>query len=251
VTKIKRVSDLKAGIMQSTDIKIPVGPQYIQCKEFTSAGNSRNTAVVMAHGWSSSDKKYLPLGERLSDTGYNALAINLRGHGDSPYSLGDFSRQQHEQDIEAALRYIRDRHPADKIVLLGKSYSGYLSAIAAEREGVDFLILSQPALYPDQQYETPTKTLIDQDPGIFRQHDQEPGSNQAIRGFFRFSGRAFLIESENDEDTPASTTGNYLKYAPPGTASVILAGADHRLSRIEWRETYYTAVMNWLEEVIR
>jgi len=237
--------------MQYKDNKIQVEKQHIKCKEFNPEGNLRNAFVVMVHGWASSDKKYLPLGERLSENGFNALAVNLRGHNDSPYKLGDFSRQQHEEDIVTTLRYIRNRQPNNKIVLLGKSYSGYLSAIVAEREGVDFLILSQPASYPDKQYNTPTKIIIDRDPNIFKQSDQEPKFNKAIKSFSQFRGNALIIESENDEEIPKSTTGNYLKYATPKTTSIVLVGADHSLSRIEWREEFYRVVINWLVEVIK
>jgi esterase/lipase len=237
--------------MSNKVIKISVGTQLVFCKEFSPEDKTKNASIVMVHGWSSGDKKYVPLAKRLSELGFYALTVNLRGHRNSPYKLEEFSRQQHEEDIVNALRYVRERKPNNKIILLGKSYSGYLAAIVAEREGVNFLILSQPALYPDDRYDIPTKILIDNDSNVFKKSNQEPKFNRAIKHFAKFKGKILFIESENDEEVPKSTTANYLRYANHETTSVILAGADHSLSRKKWREVYYRTVINWLLEVIK
>ncbi|MBN1168692.1 alpha/beta fold hydrolase [Candidatus Woesebacteria bacterium] len=235
--------------MSYKEINIPVGKQYIKCKEFEPIGISKKTQLVVVHGWTSSDKKYLPLGDKLANIGIEVLVVNLRGHTNSPYNLRDFSRSQHEEDVVAAIKYSKKQHPDLTTALLGKSYGGYLSSIVAEREGVGVLILSQPALYPDREYDVPTKKLIDRDPNIFKQSRETPETNKALKGFSRFSGAVLFIESENDEEVPRATTRNYLKYSNNQTTSVVLSSADHSLSQEHWREDFYKEVADWLTEI--
>jgi esterase/lipase len=228
------------------EISIPVSNQTLLCKLFLPSSEPHLT-MVMVHGWTSSDARYLPLGERLASSGIATLAINLRGHGDSPYDLKQFSRFDHQRDVLAALDYMTQRFPNKKMCLLGKSYGGYLSASIASNQLVDFLILSHPALYPDEGFDDSTLNLIDENPDIFRVSGQTPNTNRAIKAFSEFSNPILFIISELDEEVPKNTTQNYLDFAHDQVAKIVIKDADHSLTRPDWREQFNNAILEWLE----
>ena len=232
------------------EIKIPVDNEFILCKLFKPKVNDRLIAVVIIHGWSSSDKKYIPLAYTLSSKGYVILTVNLRGHNDSPFSLHSLSRLDHEKDITSAVNFIKTRYPDNTICLLGKSYGGYLSAVVANNLNVDYLILSQPALYPDEDYNKPTFQLIEENPNIFKQYKKNKANNKAIREFAKFKNPILFLESEYDEEIPKSTTENYLQFITENVNTALIENSDHALTKEEWRNNFYSLVINWLEKVI-
>lgn len=232
------------------EIAIPVSNQKLLCKLFMPNIEPR-LIMIMVHGWTSSDAKYVPLGERLASSGIATLAINLRGHGDSPYDLKLFSQSDHQRDVLAALDYMKQRFPNKKVCLLGKSYGGYLSASVATNQLVDFLILSQPALYPDEGFDESTWKLIQENPDVYRVSGQTPSNNRAIKSFFEFSNPILFITSELDEEIPESTTQNYLDFAQNQITQVVIKDADHALTRPNWREQFNVAILEWLENQVR
>lgn len=231
------------------EISIPILNQSLRCKLFAPNIEPRLTMVIV-HGWTSSNAKYVPLGERLASSGVATLAINLRGHGDSLYDLKQYSRSDHQQDIVTALDYMKKRFPNKKMCLLGKSYGGYLSASIASNDLVDFLILSQPALYPDEGFGDSTLELIDAYPDVYRVSGQTPQSNRAIKAFSEFSNPTLFITSQLDEEVPKATTQNYLDFAQKNITKIELKNADHSLTRPNWREEFYIAVENWISEKV-
>ena len=228
------------------NITIPVSNQTLLCKLFQPSSEPRLT-MVMVHGWTSSDARYLPLGERLASSGIATLAINLRGHGDSPYDLKQYSRSDHQQDIVTALDYMKKRFPNKKMCLLGKSYGGYLSASIATNDLMDYLILSHPALYPDESFGDSTWKLIATNPDIYRVSGQTPRNNRDIRSFSEFTNPVLFISSENDEEVPKATTQNYLDFSHDQVTQAVIKDADHTLTHPDWREQFNMAIMEWLE----
>lgn len=90
---------------------------------------------------------YTPFAEALQAAGYNAVLMEMRGLGSSnkqPHKGDDFS-YHHLVDIdwELAVNTIREAHPKSKIVLLGNSLGGQMSALymAANQKKIDALIL--------------------------------------------------------------------------------------------------------------
>jgi len=235
--------------MKFKNITINVKDQHVECKLFTPKNDDRKVSVVISHGWTSSDKKYLPLGEMLVEQGISVLVVNLRGHGDSKYQLSDNSRKDHEEDIISAIRYMKETYPENKLALLGKSYSGYLAVIVSSKEDVDFLIMSQPALYPDGDYNIPTSDLIDKDPNIYKQTRGDTASNKALMSLSKFKNPVLFIESECDEEVTKGTTGRYLINKRQNIKNVVLKDADHALTKEEYRDDFYNVVVDWLVKI--
>jgi len=83
------------------------------------------------------------------DAGYATLRFNFRGVG---ASAGDHDMNTGEvDDAEAALRWLRDRHPGLPLTLLGFSFGGFVAAALAGRleargESLKRLFMIAPAV---------------------------------------------------------------------------------------------------------
>lgn len=233
--------------MQS-HISIPVQTEFITGELFT-PDVPLVACMLFCHGWTSKNTKYLKLARLLSTFGIQAFVINLRGHGDSIYPLENYSRQDHLDDILAAIDYSNNRSPGVPFILLGKSYGGYLSAIASSMRKVDFLIISQPALYPDIDFNSPNAALIKGNPEIFRSRNETVSTNRALKAISQFEKPLLIIESEHDEEV-LDTPKLYIHVSESNSMrqTIIIKDTDHSLSRPEWLEDYYEKITAWLEE---
>src|SRR5271163_4064939 len=87
-------------------------------------------AVIIAHGIDHTRQVMLPRAAFLVRGGYDVLAIDLRGHGESGGSIVSPGFLE-ARDILGALRYIRSRGNNEPVALLGVSYGAAASLIAA------------------------------------------------------------------------------------------------------------------------
>jgi lipase len=102
-------------------------------------GDPSRPALVCLHGVTSHGLHFAKLGERLSDR-FHVVALDLRGHADSPWEP-PWNLEQHVADVlEAA--------PAEPAVWLGHSFGGRVAyeVAAAAPDRVERLVLLDPAI---------------------------------------------------------------------------------------------------------
>lgn len=99
--------------------------------EFFEAFNRPAPGVVLVHMLSRSKSDWRELPDRIRDAGITALTIDLRGHGGSSGSSGDFSAMI--QDVRAAARWLASRANVrpDAIAIVGASLGASLALHAA------------------------------------------------------------------------------------------------------------------------
>ena len=109
-------------------------------------------AVVLVHMLGRSRRDWDGVASRLAGAGIGALAIDLRGHGESAQPAGGADPPDYStlvQDVEAARRYLAGRadvHPS-RIGLAGASMGANLVALAAAADaGVASVALLSPSL---------------------------------------------------------------------------------------------------------
>ncbi len=231
-----------------THIIIPVGNEFVSGELFTPA-TKIVACMVFCHGWTSKNTKYLKLAELLADRGILSLAINLRGHGDSEYSIERYSRKDHLSDVLAAIDYIKNKSNNAPVIVLGKSYGGYLSAIASSLTQIDYLILSQPALYPDAEFDVPNAELIRKNPDIFRSRTESIESNEALCAIYNYKSKLLIVESEHDEEV-FDTPKLYIKasHENKNRTLITIKDSDHPLSSPRWLNDYYGVVISWIQQ---
>ncbi len=91
--------------------------------------------LVLVHMMPSTKESWMDLAKEFQSLGYESVAIDLRGHGESdggPDGYQNFSDQQHQEsilDLEAAVNYLIKNRSAtsDKISLIGASIGANLS----------------------------------------------------------------------------------------------------------------------------
>jgi alpha-beta hydrolase superfamily lysophospholipase len=113
-------------------------------------------AVILVHMLHGSKRDWDALGHRLAGEGIGALAIDLRGHGDSqrvalpgPETEGGYASMV--LDVKAARRYLASRSDVhqSRIGIAGASLGANLAALAAAADGS---LVSMALLSPSLDY---------------------------------------------------------------------------------------------------
>jgi alpha-beta hydrolase superfamily lysophospholipase len=104
----------------------------------------------MLHMMPATKESYDGLAESLSREGFHALAIDLRGHGESKDGeFQDFSDAQHQDsllDIEASFEYLLKYNPNMKIGIVGASIGANLGIRYALKNPAAFLAALSPGI---------------------------------------------------------------------------------------------------------
>ena len=108
------------------------------------ASGTPRGAVIIAHGIDHTRQVMLPRAAFLVRGGYDVLAIDLRGHGESGGSIVSPGLLE-ARDILGALRYIRSRGNNEPVALLGVSYGAVASLIAAAESPQIAAVISDSA----------------------------------------------------------------------------------------------------------
>jgi dienelactone hydrolase len=104
-------------------------------------------AVVLVHMLGRSKDEWMPIAERLQDSGVSALAIDLRGHGHSAGNGGELPAMV--GDVHAAVVWLSTRPGvrAASLGIVGASLGANLAVLAAaEQSAVRALALVSPSL---------------------------------------------------------------------------------------------------------
>ncbi len=124
--------------------------------------------VVFSHMMPSTKESWTDFAKKLQELGYESLAVDLRGHGESqggPDGFKNFSDSQHQKsilDIEAAVEFLKTKGAeTDKIALIGASIGANLSLqyISEHSEFQTAILLSPGLNYRGIKTETIIKKL--------------------------------------------------------------------------------------------
>lgn len=99
-------------------------------------------AVLCVHGVGQRGRIFEPLAQRLAAAGRAVIAVDLRGHGDSPHD-GPLDGDAHVDDLLATL----DEYRIDAAIVAGHSFGARLAATLAARHParIERLVLVEPA----------------------------------------------------------------------------------------------------------
>jgi uncharacterized protein len=211
-------------------------------------------AALFVHGWGGNQDQYLARARAVSALGCVCLTFDLRGHQRTRTQYDAVTRGQNLNDVVAAYDVLARRPGVDssRIALVGSSYGAYLGAIATTLRPVRWLALRAPALYKDSGWERPKRDLHrDADFIEFRLRQHRPPENRALQACADFRGDVLVVESCDDHIVPHPVIASYV--AALGNARSLtyraIEGADHGLSKEQWKQAYGTLVMTWLAEM--
>jgi pimeloyl-ACP methyl ester carboxylesterase len=205
-------------------------------------------AVLLLHGVGASRNQTAPMAEALVAQGYAALAIDLRGHGES--AITDHSYGLDEGlDARAAFGWLKTRQHGAKVAVIGISLGG--AAALVGRDGAvpaDALVLV--AVFPDIRHAiynrmasllTPIGGAIGE-PLLSLQSQPRygvwPGRIAPIAAIHGFAGPVFVIGGADDRYTPPAETRALYDAAPNRKALWLVPGLAHgqvsNLHDAEW-----------------
>jgi len=141
----------------------PIGPPsaslHVQNVEFSSAsgttihgwflpGAPGQGAMVLLHGVHADRTTLVPRAEFLARAGYAVLLIDFQGHGESQGKQITFGHLE-SRDATAAVKFIHEKLPGEKIGVLGISLGAAAALLADPPLPVNAMILesSYPTLY--------------------------------------------------------------------------------------------------------
>lgn len=210
--------------------------------------------VLFVHGWAGSQERDKKRARTLAQYGVVCLTFDLRGHGENSSQIESVTREQNLDDICAAYDVLagQDHVDANAIAVVGSSYGAYLAVLATARRPVRWLALRVPALYPDEDWDTPKFHLDRAEIALYRRKLIEHESNRALSQCRGFAGDVLIVESENDEIVPHPAVASYLTsfITARSVTYRIITGADHALTTSEARRSYEQLLTDWLREMI-
>lgn len=116
-----------AAARETARIEVPGGEVHLDV--YPATGTPRGS-VVFVGGLSACALLYADFQHRLSERGWNVVALDLRGHGRSSGRRGDFTTDMVLDDLRGAARYTRDRF-GGPVALMGSSLGGYYALVGA------------------------------------------------------------------------------------------------------------------------
>jgi carboxylesterase len=118
---------------------------------WSSPGGGPHGALVL-HGFTGSPVSMRPLGEVLADAGFAVELPRLPGHGTSPEDLRHTTFQDWLAEAERKLATLQARVPGGKVVVVGLSMGGALTATLGERhpELAGIVLINAPVAAPPE-----------------------------------------------------------------------------------------------------
>lgn len=190
-------------------------------------------ACLLLHMMPATRGSWTAFANALVADGFSALAIDLRGHGesvqkdDSMLDHKNFSDEEHQasiQDVRSAVKYLRETKGMHEVSLAGASIGANLALLYAAENHM-------------------TRSIIALSPGL-NYKGTEP-----LSVFDRYSDRQrfFLLASTEDEYSAASTTELFEKLGREKKIAMF-HDAGHGTTILERKPEYLKILADWLSQ---
>jgi uncharacterized protein len=203
----------------------------------------RGRGVLFVHGLRSDQSGYRDRAEAASaQIDATCLTFDLGGHGESTGDLEDLSLRDHLGDVLAAYDLLAAHERADprRIGVCAASYGAYLAALLISERPVQRLLLRAPALYSDEDLNTPIRRL--------RSTSDPRAAVASLARLERYGGEVLILESERDEVIPHAIVKAYQSAFPRATHRVI-PDASHELADPAWRAAFLNSILFWFDQL--
>ena len=187
--------------MKSIELKTEDGVKI--AADFYPAKEKSAPAVVLLHMMPSTKESWKNFAKKLNKNGFQCLAIDLRGHGESekgPEGFREFSDEEHQKsiyDVRAAVDFFISKGLGlEKIALAGASIGANLSLwFQAENPEIKASILLSPGLSYRGIDTEPFAKKINPDQSVYLAAggENDEYSTETVRKLFN------LLKSENKQ----------------------------------------------------
>lgn len=194
-------------------------------------------AILLLHGVGSSRSSTADTAAWLARSGYAALTIDFRGHGES--SMAERSFGLHEsRDAEAAFQWLKRRQKGARIAIIGNSLGG-AAALLGQSGPVpaDGLVLQ--AVYPDIRHAIRNRIAarLSSAPSYLLEPllsfqsiprlRVQPSDLSPLKALRQYHGAVFVIGGAQDTSTPPTETRALFAAAPGEKRLWLVPGRGH------------------------
>jgi uncharacterized protein len=199
-------------------------------------GRPGRGAVVLAHSVRSNRLEMVGRAQFLHAAGYSLLLFDAQAHGESPGEHITFGYLE-SRDAAAAVDFLRERIPGEKIAYLGVSQGGAAALLGPSPLPVDALILE--AVYPTLRDAVRDRIAIRLGPlahfltpllllQVYPRLGVHPDAIAPIDGIRRIRAPLLLIAGEEDRHTPIDESRRLFAAAPEPKTLWVIPGAAHQ-----------------------
>src|SRR5690606_32875397 len=159
--------------------------------------HERMPGILFVHGWGGSQTRDMMRAKGIAGLGCVCLTFDLHGHEKTMVKQPTVTRTDDLEDILVAYDRLITHPSADpsRIAVIGTSYGGYLAAILTTLRPVLWMAMRVPALYWDEQWDTPKQQLERARLMEYRNSRVAPETNRALSACAAFSGEVLIVES--------------------------------------------------------
>ncbi len=213
----------------------------------------KNPAVLFFHGMTSSEANYIPLAQRLAETGIIGLTINLRGHRGSEGSFSKLTIHDGMTDGIRAYDFLVQHPSVDKerVGICGASFGAGIAALVSSKRKAKSLVLRVPATYSDEMMGMTYEKIMELEQEKFNKMthmDETP----PLRSLEKFNGSLLVVTSENDTIIPPLMSQQFIDSAKVAKLKKLIEikKATHNLTDNRWREEFRTTTINWFSKTL-
>jgi len=211
--------------MKTEDFILELATDSTPWRLFRPDGSDEEYCVLWIQGWTSSMDSHKPGVERMANrTGLAFATLDYAGHGLHELPLEESTRKQQHEATVAVFDELA-KHGFEKIIVIGGSFGGYMTALLTGVRPVHAAVLRAPAMYADDEFAIPHKQTRKWQNPDKDQHEKTKDAyiddNEAVRSIQNYEGFTYVLEHELDEQVPKVMPMTYFKNAQYGNYTII------------------------------
>ncbi len=211
--------------MKIEDFTLNCDNDAIPWRLFTPPEATNEYCVLWLQGWSSSMDSHREGVEHMAEQSNTIFAtLDPAGHGLHKLPIEQSTRKQQHEEVMAIFDELKKRG-YQKIIVIGGSFGGYMTALLTAKRPVHTAVLRAPANYPDDEFELPFgDTLRSKDYAAYtetKDADDMLLSGAATKAIAAYDGFVYVLEHELDEVVPKKVPQKYFAVAKHGNYLLI------------------------------
>lgn len=230
-------SEVAAPQSPAGDVQMRSGDGLMLAGTYWPGKRPNSPAILLLHGVGSSRSSTGDTAAWLARTGYAALTIDFRGHGESSMSERSFGLHE-SRDAQAAFEWLKQRQKGAPVAIIGNSLGG-AAALLGQSGPIPADALVLQAVYPDIRRAIRNRIAARLSIGpayllepllSFQSIPRlgvQPSDLSPLRALRQYQGPVFVIGGANDSSTPPAETRALFAAAPGEKQLWLVAGRGH------------------------
>lgn len=212
--------------MKIEDFTLEQAGDSIPWRLFTPANATKEFCVFWIQGWSSSMDSHREGVERMvQQTSLVFATLDPAGHGLHSTPMEETTRRQQSEEVIAIYDELV-KLGFKKIIVIGGSFGGYLTALLVGKRPVHAAVMRVPANYPDDEFELQYKDTLEKKKDYEaylanKSADERLVNSMATKAIQNYDGFVYIVEHELDEVVPAKIPKHYYAAAKHGNYLIV------------------------------